>query len=523
MNTHARPRSSTLPSRYPPLAPHWRSTVLGAALPLLILALIVPLIAADAGCAQPLSGAPSTRITLFHTNDWHGTLAPTPAAWRFATDTTPIGGPAVLATVLHQRKLATLRQGHRYLLVDAGDRMQGPIEVNLSKGRVMTELSNRFGYLVGAIGNHDFDYGPEALRDDARALRFPRLCANMWREDGTPCDWKPYIVLTVGGVRIGFFGLMTTELPRITYPSLIAGLHLADPIVTARREVQRLRGLGCRVVVLLSHCGHPADRQIAAAVNGIDLIVGGHTQDHLEQPVRLGDTLIVQTRGYGSHLGELTFTCTRDTNGITPATYTCHLLDPATWQEDAAVRMALASITTALGPELTRPVGHLTRALTRADLGGEGSLGRQVCQAIQKITPCDVAVFHTGGLRGDLAASPLTFKDVYRVLPFDHHVVVGTLSGAALRRAIFGNDGRAPDPWPGLARATPNGRLAFITAPAVTDLDPERSYTVAYNDFLAQGGDSFDEFGQARNASATDRLVRDCFLELLQAANPPVP
>lgn len=455
-------------------------------------------------------------VTLFHTNDWHGTLQPAPALWMGVDDPPTVGGAALLGGLLDRLRLEVLRSGGRYLVVDAGDRFQGDPVVNLSRGRLMTDLYNQLGYTVVALGNHDFDHDLQGLVDSQETARFPLVCANLHPASGTRGVWRPSVVAQVGRVRIGILGAMTEDLPLITFPRNIAGT-LIEPVIPAlRREVARLRERGCGIIVLLSHCGHPVDLLLAVAVPGLDVIVGGHTQNHLEQPRHLNGVWIVQTRGFGSHLGQMTLFPGPEGKGIDKVEYRSHLLDVARVSPDPVVEALIASASAPLRAELARTVGTLPRPLLRSG-PAEDSLPAAVARAVGRAVGVPLAVFHTGGARADLPAGPVTFGQVYNALPFNHSVLVGELSGrdleAAWRRGVALN----ALAWTGLK--SPPGGTGLQLGDGTTVV-PDGRYRVAYNNFLAQGGDGFGEFSRAANATGTEALVRDAFLESLATNRP---
>ncbi|HNV69043.1 MAG TPA: metallophosphoesterase, partial [Candidatus Ozemobacteraceae bacterium] len=186
-------------------------------------------------------------LRILHTNDWHGTFQPLPSVWRDASAPRPIGGAAILGTVLSQRKADILRRGGRYLLVDAGDLFQGSMEVNLTKGMAMIDLYNHLGYAVTALGNHDFDYGPQALRAAYARARFPVVCANL---EGRDRFWRNSLRTSIGPVKVGVIGVITPELPAVSVKKHLSGVRLRNIASTASAEAAALRRQGCDLVIL---------------------------------------------------------------------------------------------------------------------------------------------------------------------------------------------------------------------------------------------------------------------------------
>ncbi len=457
------------------------------------------------------------QLLILHTNDWHGTMRPTSALWMTKENPPMIGGPQALAGAFQQYKLRAIRQGIRWLQLDAGDRFQGTMEANFSHGQAMTDLFNTLSYTAITIGNHDFDYGREALNESVRSSRFPNVCANL---TGPCVPWRRSLVTRIGSLTIGITGVMTSDLPTLTYPEHIAGLVLEPPASAARRVAAELRERGCDLVILLSHCGHDADLEIARAVPDLDVIIGGHTDHQLSQPVRSGKTFILQTRGYGSHMGALTLSFNESTRAIATYSYDSVLLDPASWPSSPEIDSLVASWSRMVEEIAARPVGVSPREFLRKQ-GPDGKyhLGEQLCKAVSDISGCPIVAFQAGGLRADLPAGNIVFKDIYQVLPFNHQIFVGRISGKDLLSLIEkGTDRKDAElciHGVDIDRAAGSRSAMFEGNPVV----PDAEYPIALNDFLAKGGDGFDEFTRVRGLQPRGGIVRDALLEWVRQGN----
>jgi 5'-nucleotidase len=283
-----------------------------------------------AGLAVGLSGSASargglfggiteTQITLLHTNDTHSRLEPFPPDDRRYGG---LGGAARRATLVRRIR----RENPNTLLVDAGDAFQGTPFYNFYRGEVEYRVMSAIGYDVVTLGNHEFDSGLDAL---ARALNFATfdiVSANYdFRETILRDRIKPYVVKEVGGVKIGIFGL-GIALDGLVVESNRRGVLSLDPLPTARAMVRTLKFKEEAVlVVCLSHLGYyprkespspgPAreafgDLELAEQVEGIDVIIGGHTHTFMQEPVVVrrptgGTTLIFQVGFGGIILGRL--------------------------------------------------------------------------------------------------------------------------------------------------------------------------------------------------------------------------
>ena len=255
-----------------------------------------------------------TLITILHTNDTHSQIDPLPDNDRNAGK----GGVARRATLVKRVR----KENPNTLLIDAGDVLQGTPYFNFYKGEVEYKAMSAIGYDVGTLGNHEFDTGVDAL---AAALKFANfdLVSTNYDFSGTALEGrvKPYVVRTVGGIRVGLFGLGISPVALIT-PSNFKGVTYRDPVVAARDVVRKLRETErCSLVVCMSHLGYyetprrgsVGDSQVAAQVDGIDFIASGHSHLFMQQPVKQkqpcgAETLIFQVGKSGIYVGRVDFT-----------------------------------------------------------------------------------------------------------------------------------------------------------------------------------------------------------------------
>jgi 5'-nucleotidase len=256
-----------------------------------------------------------TIITILHTNDTHSQIDPLPANDRNAGK----GGVARRATLVKRIR----KENPNTLLIDAGDVLQGTPYFNYYRGEVEYKAMSAIGYDASTLGNHEFDNGIEAL---AAALKFANfdIVSTNYDVKGTALEGrvKPYVVKTVGGIRVGLFGLGISPTALIT-PENFKGVTYNDPVIAARNVVKTLREQErCALVVCMSHLGYPLssrpsnnidDLKLAAQVDGIDFIASGHSHLFMEKPVEQtqpcgAKTLIFQVGKSGINVGRVDFT-----------------------------------------------------------------------------------------------------------------------------------------------------------------------------------------------------------------------
>lgn len=255
-----------------------------------------------------------TLITILHTNDTHSQIDPLPANDALYPGK---GGVARRATLVKRVR----KENPNTLLIDGGDVFQGTPYFNFYKGEVEYRAMSEIGYDVGTIGNHEFDNGVEALAAAMQFAKFDLVSAN-YDVRGTPLESKvkQYVVREIKGVRIGLFGLGISPVGLIT-PANFKGITYRDPVTAAREVVKTLRETErCTMVVAMTHLGYypeprggaVGDSQVAAQVDGIDFIAGGHTHTFMEKPVRVKqpsghETLIFQVGKSGIYVGRVDF------------------------------------------------------------------------------------------------------------------------------------------------------------------------------------------------------------------------
>ena len=224
------------------------------------------------------------QLVILHTNDTHSTIRPISP---LIDDTATAGRAGFLRRIalLEQERAAT----PDLLLFDSGDFSQGSFFYNLFKGEVEVELMNRMHYDAVALGNHEFDFGVDHLAGLLQRANFPVVCAN-YDFGSTPLAAivKPYVIVERQGVKVGVFGLSPKADGLITEENF-AGITYLSPVEAARRTIKTLReGEKCDVVVCLSHLGWnekdaEGDQQVFAQLEGVDLVLGGHSHTYLKE------------------------------------------------------------------------------------------------------------------------------------------------------------------------------------------------------------------------------------------------
>lgn len=526
----------------------------------LALALLVASVLACVGrdAPRPVEAAAAAQaapvvISVVGTNDLHGRVE------------------RVAALAGHVENLRAVRRadGGAVLLVDAGDLFQGTLESNLGEGAAVIEAYNAVGYTAAAVGNHEFDFGPEgeavtasvgedprgALKARARQAGFPLLAANVIDTGtGRPVAWDnvhPSVLVDAGPVQAGIIGVTTEDTPRTTLSANFRGLAVRSLAETIEAEASRLRNRGAAVVIVLAHAGGRCDAchdphdlsscrpdeeifEVARALpRGIvDVIVAGHT--HASVAHEVNGIAVIESFALGRAFGRVDVVVdpverrAAETR-IHPPRELCAAPDAPIREcapgpyEGRPVRVdegVLAGIRPALeraeayrhrplGVEL---VGSVRRAYTT-----ESALGNLFADLMRHARPgVDVAITNGGGLRADLPGGPLTYGSLFEAMPFDNRFAIVRMTGRDLERVLAANlsKGKGILLVSGVrAVAACQGATLEVTLHREGGgeiLDDER-LEIATSDFLAAGGDgAFGVLDLAPEAvQLEDLLIRE--------------
>jgi 5'-nucleotidase len=280
--------------------------------------------------SQP-SLAGEKTLTILHSNDLHSHLLGAPSNIAYSPSITgnddTLGGFARIATVI---KSVKKNRKNPVLVFDAGDFLMGSLFHMLSRERSFElRLLSLMGYDAVTLGNHEFDLKPNGLAQiltTAHRLRQipPIVISNVIFSQQSSKDdslenifargiVNPYIVLEKEGLRIGIFGLMGKKAAEVAPFS--SPVTFDDPIVTAKKMVRTIReSEKADILICLSHSGlwknktRSEDEILAQEVNGIDIIISGHTHTNMKKALQVNDTIIVQAWEYGKQLGVLDIT-----------------------------------------------------------------------------------------------------------------------------------------------------------------------------------------------------------------------
>ncbi len=439
------------------------------------------------------------RIVLLHTNDIHGHITAW-RGWEGELAGKSVGGFDRLAAAVEKERAQA--GADRVLLLDAGDAIGDTMLADLTQGAAVLECMAALGYDAMTLGNHEPDFGVATLRRYLGEGKVPMLAANV-RENGGNFATQ-FQIKEVGGVKVGLLGLAYPNTPLTTAPKNVEGLAWeADSAAVVRRLVPKMRAQGAELIVVLSHLGLGADKTLAEAVPEIDVIVGGHSHNRMERALAVGSTLIVQAGAHLSDLGVLEL-------AVEAGQVTAHQrrLIPLTGPADPAMTARIAKIRKPFAAQLDESLGEAAEPIVRAQtLAGTDARQRDeqspadslFADILRAKTGSEIALLPGVGYGVAIPAGPITAEMLRNLVPHDGKVVTMTLTGAQIReilqQAVENSYSNDPQRKVGGMIQVSGLRFTHDEKRVLEDsLDPSRTYRVATNSMLAQGGHRYRTF-----------------------------
>ena len=466
------------------------------------------------------------KTVILHSNDVHGALA----------------GYALMPALKAQFEAA----GAEVYMVDAGDFSQGTVYVSSSLGASAVTMMNAAGYDIVTLGNHEFDFGYQQLKQNLSSAKFSVICANVYLDETGETIYEPTkMIETASGLKLGFFGMETPETATKVNPALITEISFStfdDLYASAQLAVDSLKEQEADLVIGICHLGVDAESaangyrsiDLYEKVPGIDFIIDGHshtvmTSGENGEPIQSTGTQFAnigvvvidnETKQIEGHY-------LMDTRGLaedpTVAAVAKGIIDTV----DAAYNTPFATSEVFLNGE--RDPGNRTEETNLGDLITDAMVWKvRSTGGIEEYYEAPlVGVTNGGGIRASIEAGDVTKKDINTVLPFGNTVAVIYTTGAELLEALEASTFSTPEAIGGFPQTsgiewvldttvpfdqgevyTLNGKEGSYYAPAsikrVTiksingePFDENAIYGVVTNNFCAAGGDTYNVLNRA--------------------------
>lgn len=437
----------------------------------------------------------AVHIVIMHTNDLHGQLLPKNG----------VGGIAEIASIV--------RAAHPDLMLDAGDISTGTFLSDEFQGQPTIEAMNRIGYTAGTIGNHEFDYGQDALRKLLREAKFPVLSANL----KTPVkEIRKYTVVTVKGIRFGIIGLTTEELKLNSHPKNTGGVTVLDTVKTLEQLLPEVRRKS-DFIIATAHLENAEEMRIASAFPEIRLIIGGHVHETLG-PIWAGQTLIAKTGSLGQNVGRVDL----DFAGKKLVHIEGKLIPVKNVAPDPGISGVLEPFNQRVRAKTAEIVGEAAEDLVKSEKS-ESALADVVADAFREKGQTQIAIQNIGGIRARIAKGKITWGNVFEVLPFENTMITARLTGAQIRKTLL----RGLAPTIGMVSLSglrvrfdlskpPGEQIVSAILLDGSPLEDSKLYSVTTNDFVAAGGDGFSEFLNATDRVDSGIYLRDVLVEYIK-------
>lgn len=499
--------------------------------------------------AAPQAPDAPITVTILHTNDFHARVDEynrngARCSEADQTDGMCIGGYPRLHTMVE----AIRAEEENVLLLDAGDQFQGTLFYNLFKADVITDTMNAMGYDAMTIGNHEFDNGPAELARLIDGAAFPIVSANLdvTAEPALAGKIAPSTIITRSGERFGIVGITTPETENISSPG--DNVVFNNPVASLQAAVDALEAQGVDKIIALTHIGYAEDLELAAAVSGVDVIIGGHSHDFIYTPtmpitftppqypqysplnpagpyptvVNSKDSepvLVVTAFQWGTFLGRLDVSF--DGAGLVTQYDGNPIYVSNEITKSATMETILDKYRPAIETLVATNVGTTTVDLPILEGSvqicrmGECLMGNLVADAMlwkaNQVDPdadYQIAFQNGGGLRAPIMAGAVTMGDVLETLPFGNAIATFELTGTHVIAALENGASKYPKTNGGFAQvsglhyriepAKPAGsrvsHVEVLSGTTYVPLDPNAVYKVVTNDFMRKGGDNYTMF-----------------------------
>ncbi|TXM93348.1 bifunctional metallophosphatase/5'-nucleotidase [Methylobacterium sp. WL103] len=410
-------------------------------------------------------------------------------------------------------------RGVAVLYVHAGDTLSPSLMSGLDKGGHIVDLLNIAAPDVFVPGNHEFDFGPETFLERMRAAAFPCFAANLRDGAGGAIPGiRDRTILTLGGVRVGIVGIALASTPE---KSQSGDLRFGPELATLAEQAKALRSEGADLVVAVTHTARPTDLAMLEA-GYADIVLSGHDHDlvvHYD-----GRRVLAESSSDAHYVTAIDLFATISVQGETSAVSwrpSFRIHDSSYVVPDPETLALVRRLEADLSRRLDVPVGDRARPLDSriaAVRAREASFGNLVADALREATQSDIAVMNGGGIRGNRlypAGTVLTRRDILTELPFGNTIVSVAITGAQVRALLetgLGEFGRPAGRFVQVSGLTvrvdpdaPAGARIVSVQVGGAPLDEARTYRVASNNFLYEGGNGYGMLAQGRTlVGATD-------------------
>ncbi len=440
------------------------------------IAIVLLLATILAGCTPKAQQNPET-LTILYTNDEHG--------WMEGMQ--PGQGAAELSGLWRTDR--GYQPDGPFLILSGGDNWTGPAISTWFDGQSMVQVMNAMGYRASVIGNHEFDFGLDGLKQNLAKADFPYLSANIrYQKDGSiPEDlgFKPYVIVPVGDLKVGLIGLTTTSTPYTTNPSNLTGLEFIDYEQALREVVPEVRAAGADIILVPGHICQDELTALADQIRdlNVQMLGGGHCNELFAEQV--GGTVLIEGGYHYTSYAYITFTYDPASKQVLEAQFGTSPNEGG--QPDPQVASVIEGWAQKTDAELKQPIGYLTNEIARQSQSMQDLITETWLLGYPN---ADIALTNMGGMRASIPAGTLTLADIVGVMPFNNVLVDVHLTGDQIEQVL--RSGVSQPAIGGMHRAG----VRWVLNKTGQPLEKDQTYSVLVNDFMYAGGDNYGLLAQ---------------------------
>ncbi|MCB9609841.1 MAG: bifunctional metallophosphatase/5'-nucleotidase [Alphaproteobacteria bacterium] len=498
---------------------------------------------------SPATVGQDLRLTLLHTSDIHSRLLPyefdpsfTDVGLGLTPDATDYGGMARISYVLKRERA----QAGRVLHLDSGDCFQGAIIFNEFKGEAEVAAMTEAGLDAAVIGNHEFDNGAHNLAAQASAYAGYDLLAANYDFESSLQPWAteleritlPSRIYRLDGLSVGVIGLANlSSLNSIHDEDNSLGVRVLNEYDVVADESRILRDQGADIIVVLSHMGLDDDIELARNIQPIevdgelrspvDVTLGGHHHVAIDPPLVItnqhtGQRIpVVHSGAFAKFVGRLDLVI-RDGHVLSHGYELFPISSVDQTEEDPAVVELLEPYERQLEQtyRTDQIIGYANEPLRRyGSIGGDSMLGNFAAEAMRDYpgVETEIAVTNTLGIRSDINEGEITLDELFNSMPFDNTITTMFLSGREVQELLdyvaYRSSERGCNSQAQVAGIEFTMNCRDFIAEDITingePLQPDSSYELATNNYIAFGGSGFYMLERNTTQSPTDISIRD--------------
>jgi 2',3'-cyclic-nucleotide 2'-phosphodiesterase (5'-nucleotidase family) len=367
------------------------------------------------------------HITILQLNDSHGYLTLHPELYWHGDKAyyKNAGGYARIATLFNKIRK---EQTGAVLTFDNGDTIHGTFPAVKSKGEVLIPILNTLAF--DAMTAHwEFAYGPDHVKQIVDQLNFPMLAINCYDKDSGKLVFPPFYIIERNGLRVGVIGIAATIIDKTMPKHFSKGLYFTlgneelPSYIKYLRETEHID-----LIVVVSHLGYPQELKLAKEVNGIDVLLSGHTHNRLYDAVVVNGAIILQSGCHGSFIGRLDVHI--ENKQVTGFHHELLNIDESI-TPDPEVQSIVVDIMEPHKEMLTQVVGFSRTPLNRNTVM-EATMDNLLVKALIESSGAELAFSNGWRYGAPILPGPITMNDLWNIIPVNPPVSVCELTGAEL-------------------------------------------------------------------------------------------